>query len=457
MTVADNKKTASYEVELEAGDYEFKMIKNGTWLTKANNGNAYGLHRDWTGVAGVSDEASENLKLTADIAGKYTFVWTFEKDSIGVEFPALPIIYCEYATGHAKDANFGDANGRILLTIQKIADSNDLRVAVKNNTAAGNQKTGVNFLWVNVEGATGGVVRYGDGTHAEADVEEASVIIPFNEAKESYNFVNIHWAYSGWEGEWAIDGLTVLASELCEAAEVPVEPETHYYMKNNWDAGDWTWKEMTKDGDNYKLQDVVFGGAGVNYNTAESDENSTWVELADFAGDNIKAKDTVTLVLNPATGTVTATLLRAYVEPVVEGAAFYLCGTITEWAVSEAYKFTANPNNEGEYVLNTTLTEGAGLKVVKAAAGEILTWYPEGMGNEYVVDATHAGEVTIYFRETYNEDWAAFGGYIYITETTPDALDNLDATQKPIKVIRNGQVLIIRGENIYNAQGQKLQ
>ena len=90
MTAAEDKKTASYEVELKAGDYEFKVIKDGAWLTKANEGNAYGLHREWTGVANVKDEATENLKLTADVDGKYTFVWTFANDSLGVVFPAKP-------------------------------------------------------------------------------------------------------------------------------------------------------------------------------------------------------------------------------------------------------------------------------------------------------------------------------------------------------------------------------
>ena len=128
--------------------------------------------------------------------------------------------YCEFATGHLGQADFGDANGRILLTIQKIKDTNNIRVAIKNNSAAGNTKEGLNYLWVNLEGAAG-VVRYGDGTHAEADVEEVSVIIELDEAKESYNFINIHWAYSGWEGEWAIDGLTVAATELCDTEYIP--------------------------------------------------------------------------------------------------------------------------------------------------------------------------------------------------------------------------------------------
>ena len=93
---------------------------------------------------------------------------------------------------------------------------------------------------------------------------------------------------------------------------------TDYYLKNGWNGGDWTWKKMTQDGDNFKLENVVFGGGGVNYNTAESDQNSTWVALDNkekFLGDAISALDTVTLVLNPTAGTITATLLGKYTEP----------------------------------------------------------------------------------------------------------------------------------------------
>ncbi len=128
--------------------------------------------------------------------------------------PQDPVQYCEKPSGHQNDPNFGDANGRILLTIAK-ADGNNVIVKIKNNNEAGNTKTGLNYLWVNAQGSTG-VVRYGDGSHSEADVEEVSVIVEFAEPQTSYNFINIHWAYSGWEGEWALDGLTVAADELCD-------------------------------------------------------------------------------------------------------------------------------------------------------------------------------------------------------------------------------------------------
>ena len=93
--------------------------------------------------------------------------------------------------------------------------------------------------------------------------------------------------------------------------------DAKYYMKNNWNAGsDWTWKEMTPDNSGlYKLENVVFGGTGVNYNTEEVDATASWVPVDQFLGDKIGAKDTVSFVLDPVAGTVTATLLGKYVDP----------------------------------------------------------------------------------------------------------------------------------------------
>ena len=98
--------------------------------------------------------------------------------------------------------------------------------------------------------------------------------------------------------------------------EASGEPEDAYYLKNGWNGeSEWTWKKMTKDGDNYKLENVVFGGEGVNYNSKASDTDSKWVALKDFQGDKIGAFDTVSFVLAPAAGTITATLLGKYVAP----------------------------------------------------------------------------------------------------------------------------------------------
>ena len=334
-------------------------------------------------------------------------------------------------------------------------------------------------------------------------------------------------------------------------------PELNYYMKNNWDAvSDWTWKAMTKDGETYKLENVVFGGTGVNYNTAESDEGSQWVALENIGGAAIAAKDTVTFVLDPTAGTVTATLIGKYVDPqpvehtytvagsseiafgttwdpanaandmemnddgiyvwerteltlpagtikfkvcedhawtvaypaqdyelaiseagiytvwihfdptygntVTAGATktgdatvtvdYYLVGSAKGWEAKAENIFTLNAEAaEGieEYVIETTLEVGEGLKVLSSTGA----WYPDGMGNEYVVDQNHAGATAIYFRPAYNEEWAAFGGYMYVVPTGTVDIDAIDANAPAVKVLRNGQIFIIKGGKTYNVMG----
>ena len=121
----------------------------------------------------------------------------------------------------------------------------------------------------------------------------------------------------------------------------------------------------------------------------------------------------------------------------VSFAAFYLIGP--DWTVADinaANKFEVNPSNAAEYMLTVDLTAGDQIKVVKVEDGAITAWYPDGLNNEYTVDAAHAGdEKTIYFSETYRNDWSAFGGYIWIdasaqvqlnTFTHSDNLVNVD-------------------------------
>ena len=97
-----------------------------------------------------------------------------------------------------------------------------------------------------------------------------------------------------------------------------------------------------------------------------------------------------------------------------DGNGFFLVGTMNSWQAASGYQFSENPGNPGEYMLSTTLSAGDGIKVANFVNGEAATWYPDGMDNEYVVDAAHAGSVTIYFNPNGSADWSAFGGYIYI-------------------------------------------
>lgn len=102
---------------------------------------------------------------------------------------------------------------------------------------------------------------------------------------------------------------------------------------------------------------------------------------------------------------------------------YYLIGE--DWtinSVKENHLFVENPGNTSEYMLRVKLEEGKGIKVVKIEDGKIAekdAWFPDGMGTEYIVDKDHAGKTIVYFRDSYqdNDDWKAFGGYMYIKPT----------------------------------------
>jgi hypothetical protein len=834
MTPAEDKKTASYEVELKAGDYEFKVIKDNKWLTKANEGNAYGLHREWTGVANVKDEATENLKLTADVDGKYTFVWTFANDSLGVVFPEKPaepaaavvlpatldvtnvsfrsegmpdfvveegqdyagtyfdmgahdssndtLLYAEwnvtiqpikynvavdvyntngwtvqlyllnqagdtvkalrYKGSSGKSGQFaigaldlsdleaGDykvrARAATAWSAMKLKDviftadykgvsvelpgtlqpayaelssgasvANDaiaFKPSTANNeyatwnvsfakagkynvtidmTATNGHTYGVALLsadgaeqigavaeaqaWdtgvkelgaITVPAAGKYVVKLTNATQwseavlnsitfAAAAAEPAKFYITGDSAlvvnagldkakawnpdaiKSTETSYKLNLAAGDyklkvtvdgtWETAKGFDALTTIADgltadgdgnicfTLTEAGGVNVHYDgeffflngefyvapvvVKYYLKNNWDGGEWTWKEMVAQSDgSYLLENVVFGGTGVNINTSASDEGSRYVaaeniptmdmtifdmgtlgaldtvafvytpseynsynpdeesglsayitgkyvpgetpqpvahtytvagnltdafgtawDPANAANDMVKQEDgtykwekaelalaagtvqfkvcedhawdvaypasdyqlaiaeageyTITITFNPETKAVDAAATKT--GDAVVTVNYYLAGSAKGWEAKAENIFTLNAEaGEGieEYVIETTLEVGEGLKVLSSTG----TWYPEGMGNEYIVDQNHAGTTTIYFRPAGNAEWAAFGGFMYVVPTGTVGFDNTAVDAKAVKVLRDGQVIIIRGEHEYTTMGQMI-
>ena len=94
FTPDEGNLTASHTFTLAAGEYEFKMIRAGEWLTKEgedgqHNPTTYGLHREWTSVSGFyRDDYNYALKITADVAGNYKFTWTYATGTLDITFPS---------------------------------------------------------------------------------------------------------------------------------------------------------------------------------------------------------------------------------------------------------------------------------------------------------------------------------------------------------------------------------
>ena len=218
--------------------------------------------------------------------------------------------------------------------------------------------------------------------------------------KTFYLALSADWA--GWPAKYSMyyfksendaNGFSAFMTEVPDTTNIytgtiPDGYDKMIFVRHDGEASEPTWEnkwsqtvnlDVPTNGDN--LFTVVSGGTG-------SECNGTWSVYGE----------------EPA----------PYVPTLENG--FYLIGQ-NGWdvaALSADLLFAANQDTEGEYKLTTTLAEGQSIKVVKVENDAIVAWYPDGMGNEYTVDAAHAGEnKDIYFQETYKEDWAAFGGFFW--------------------------------------------
>ena len=142
---------------------------------------------------------------------------------------------------------------------------------------------------------------------------------------------------------------------------------------------------------------------------------------------------------------------------------YYLIGTIngaaSTWdyaALKAEHLFARNEGAEGEeYSLEVTLAENDEIQVVRCDNDNVGAWYPGGEGNNYMVDSDHAGNVIIYFRPNKDggDDW--HHGCIYVAKT--QGLLNTASEKKAVKTFVNGQLVIMKGDKVFNALGAQIQ
>ena len=136
--------------------------------------------------------------------------------------------------------------------------------------------------------------------------------------------------------------------------------------------------------------------------------------------------------------------------PSLEG--YFLVGTFNDWTPAAKYMLDANEAAEGEYVLAFPFAKGDGLKVAKVQGDTVAAWYPDGMGNEYKVDAAHQGRKAIYFRPEGNDDWKAFhdGGFFFIPANN-DPTNCDEAREAALSVLSNNE--LYNDSAVYTIEG----
>ena len=211
--------------------------------------------------------------------------------------------------------------------------------------------------------------------------------------------------------------LIVVAADGASYTWSTFVPST-YYLKNKWtDCENWSWKEMTAVGDGtFRLEEVVYGGVGINYNFLPVDEGAHWKEASkikylDGATPKVVALfDTINLVLDPAQDTIWAEMVHKDVTVyTVASNSLALCDL--GWAPTHPYKYTdMKKQTDGTYMWNhedakVILPAGeVELKVVKNRSYDNGCW-PEIENFKYDIKRGGEYEITIHFNACTKDIW----------------------------------------------------
>ena len=444
--LAEDKLSATFSDTIPAGEYEFKMLINGEYRS-----NGWWFNRNVLGAANITGNDDANMLLQADVTGFYTFTWYFANDSLAMEFPAAPVVIPAkfYVTGDSAlvvDAGLAADKAWAPNAIKSEADT--LVLSLKAEQAY-KLKVTVDGTWdsaksfENLTDTAAGLTADNDGNicFTLAEAGEVQVIYTAEMFKLVGNFYvapapDPTAAVAGSFNEWAEPFAFELAEDKQSAS-----------FSANIAVGSYEFKMIINGeyrSNGYRYHRGFPACAGISGNevanmTFEADVQGDYTFTWFFANDSLD-------IIYPEKP-----------EPVLTDG-YYLVGKfggVDAWSVidlSAEKLFAANPETEGEYSLLFTLAEGDEIKVVSVEDDAIVTWYP-AEGTNYTVDANHAGATTVYFRPDYQggDDW--YEACLYVAPTGTVDIDNTQVDVKAVKVLRDGQIYIIKGDKMYNVIG----
>ena len=461
LVPAENKLTASATITL-SGNREFKVICADAWLGKVTEGDEYVLNREVTSVNGlVYGENIPAIIIAPDMLNEeYTFTWTYATGELSVAFPALPKFYIT-----------GDA---ALVGEDKAWHADAIKVTEDSYTFE-NLPAGAYKLKVTLDGTWGdGKVKGVDNLTARpAGIQDLNGNIGFILAEagdvtvtytaETFTvegaFVNTpiymtYFATTGWAGDDA-------SSAVWDATNKKIDVTIAQVKVEQWQGQ--VWYQSGKPSQADKLYDVSLkikankniGGVIAKYQNGDLTIFSESFNLeADVAyelemTDQIGKADGDGFLIFDFGYAPAETSIEIYDIEIVEKDApvlpdladgFYLIGRINGEEAWNIYglvpnsHFAPNPGTP-EFMLDTTLAIGDEIQVVNVLNKAITAWFPGGNGNNFVIDAWHAGQKTIYFRpdKAGGDDW--HHGCIYIAPNEPEV------TYSNFEIdLRNGQL-----------------
>ncbi|MBO5816741.1 MAG: starch-binding protein [Paludibacteraceae bacterium] len=457
--------------------YEFKIEDAGTWLSNEGTMTKDNC-TDW-----LFEEGLNNAKITTEYAGDYTFVWDMTTKKLSVVYPELvPTVMDLVVTNMVFDGDnmtFSGTDNEYGIVFNLVVGD-----PIEEGVFALDASSTVDFGGMPFTDVTGTItpdMSMGMPTSAEA------VVYGFLGGSEYFQF-NIDMSAGG--------GTSV---EIWDGVATPNDGTGELTISANWDGDDVYVVVPGFNYTNYECPEVWFYVGGTTWETAS---------IAAYGPATITVEDGGVLVEGSVMSGVTGTSYELMVFgllPVVEEPDYTRAvtsgnyGTIclpfgsTNYTGMELYEFVGSET--GKAYLGSVTTLEAGVPYIFLATGTELAVYSDGttaatpgnhnglhgtftddtevaVGNYILKDnALHQAAATCYVNA--NRAYIVMSevptgvptkmpGRRYIGmsvqgENEATGFENIVAPEgQTIKAIINGQLIIIRDGEMYNAQGVRL-
>ena len=414
VSAKDNEEVANYRVVDNTYNYDEQFAPVDGKIT----------------LTGLTPAITYNFTVTAiDLSENES------DNSITVSATTTNLEYCEWLTGHLGNANWGDINGRCLLTISKVTDK-QLLVVVKSVSGANK----LDFLEVFADGSGTQVVN-------SVVADELSVVLNFTNAITEIPLLRVLWSNENVDGNWMVELTNVKESYLCPHIELG---ESVDLSKLDLSAGVTTDVKITrkfvKGSGKWNTLSLPFGLDATDIATAFGS-----AKVVELSGATLVTSTDIDLSVSNVSEIVAGKpyliqIPASYVPTLLEDVTLNNTVTAQETAtanglakmVSVLTPIAFDDAAGGiRFFLNTN-----GKLSYRSTTNGIMNPYRAYFEFPHINDPATASQVRA--RVVFNENEAT-------------GLDQIVAPEgETIKAIVNGQLVIIRGGEMYNVQGQKL-
>ena len=163
-------------------------------------------------------------------------------------------------------------------------------------------------------------------------------------------------------------------------------------------------------------------------------------EAAPVVGDKVQVTGALTKYnTTPEFGAGCTFVITEPYIPVEPEINYYVAGSMGVWGPDEAYKLT--PSNNGEYEGEFTFAANDEFKVI-GYDGTTVTWFPEGMDNNYVI--TEAGDYKITFNPAGNvEGW--YEGFFNVVKKEVPIVHQYEVAEAIAAGLTDDTEILVRG------------